>query len=72
MAITLRQGQVKASQTQLLLLALDLGLKTWKLGFARGFSDTPWVREIAGGDGETLRKAIAHAKGFRSHQREAA
>jgi transposase len=62
MVTTPRQGQLKDTQAQPLLFALDLGLKTWKLGFARDFSDTPWVREIAGGDGETLLKAIAHAK----------
>jgi hypothetical protein len=56
----LRQG--KETPAQPVLLAFDLGLKTWKLGFARDFSDTPWVREIAGGDGEMLCKAIAQAK----------
>lgn len=33
-----------------LLLAFELGLKTWKLGFARAFRNTPWIREVAGGD----------------------
>jgi transposase len=62
MATTLRQGQGTDTQAQPLRLALDLGLQTWKLGFARDFSDAPWVREIAGGDGEMLLKAIAQAK----------
>jgi transposase len=45
-----------------LLLAFELGLKTWKLGFARDFRDTPWIREVAGGDREALLQEIARAK----------
>jgi hypothetical protein len=43
-------------------LVFELGLKTWKLGFARGLSDKPWLREIAGEDQEALLKEIAAAK----------
>ena len=39
-----------------------LGYHYRTLGFARDFSDAPWVREMAGGDGDTLRKVIAQAK----------
>jgi transposase len=62
MAITSPQRLGKNSPTSPLLLAFDLGLKSWKLGFARDFNDTPWVREIAGGDRQALLTAIAQAK----------
>jgi transposase len=62
MAITTQHQRATTPPASQLLLALDLGLRSWKLGFARTFSDTPWVREIAGGDGEALLKAIAQAK----------
>jgi hypothetical protein len=62
MATTTQQRQGKDAPTQQLLIALDLGLKTWKLGFARDFSDVPWMQEIAGSDGQALLKAIAQAK----------
>jgi len=64
MVTTARQRQLKESPAQPLLLALDWGLKTWKLGFARDFRDTPRLREIAGGDGETLLRAIVEAKRY--------
>jgi hypothetical protein len=53
------QRQEEVSPTPLLFLALDLGLKTWKLGFARDFSDSPWVREIAGIDRQAPHPAAA-------------
>ena len=59
---TTQHRLVKESPAQQRLLALDLECKTWKRGFARDLSDAPWVRAIAGGDGETLRKVIAPAK----------
>jgi len=62
MATTTQHRQRTASPAPQLLLALDLGLTSWTLGFARDFSDAPWVREMAGGDGDTLRKVIAQAK----------
>jgi transposase len=60
-ATTTPPRHVKESQPPSLLRAFALGLKTWKLGFARDCNDTPWVRELAGGDSETLLKAIAQA-----------
>ena len=42
-----------------LLLAFELGLKTWKPGFARDFRDKPWLREMAGGDQDALGHRIA-------------
>jgi hypothetical protein len=62
MATTPRPRQGKGTPAHSRLLALDLGLKPWKLGFARTFSDRPWRREIAGGDGQALLTALAHAK----------
>src|SRR5262245_4759391 len=62
MATTTQPRPVKETSAQSLLLELDLGLRAWKLGFARDFSDRPWLREIAGGDGQALLKAIALAK----------
>jgi hypothetical protein len=48
MATTMRQQPQKNHREPTLLLALDLGLKTWKLGFARDFQDTPWLRRLRG------------------------
>jgi hypothetical protein len=62
MATATRQRRGRPIQEQPLLLALDLGLKSWKLGFAWDFNDTPWLREIAGGDQEALLTAMAQAK----------
>jgi len=45
-----------------LLLAFELGQKTWKLGFAVGFTDRPWVREISGGDTRALIEEVKRAK----------
>jgi transposase len=45
-----------------LLLAFELGQKTWKLGFSTGFTDRPWVREIAGGDTRALIEEVTRAK----------
>ena len=44
------------------LLAFELGQKTWKLGFATGFTERPWVREIAGGDTSALVEEVRRAK----------
>lgn len=45
-----------------LRLAFELGLKTWKLGFARDFSHPPLERRVAGGDTKALLGEIARAK----------
>jgi transposase len=43
-------------------MAFELGLKTWKLGFARDFSHPPIERHIAGGDTKALLEEIRRAK----------
>jgi hypothetical protein len=48
MMTTPGQQQRENTQEPTLLLAFELGLKTWKLGFARDFSDKPWLHEIVG------------------------
>ncbi len=45
-----------------LLLAFELGQRTWKLGFSTGFTDRPWIREIAGGDTTALMAEVSRAK----------
>jgi transposase len=45
-----------------LLLAFELGKKTWKLGFAIGFSHKPHVLEMDGGDTAALLRAIEEAR----------
>jgi transposase len=45
-----------------LRMAFELGLKTWKLGFARDFSHRPLERRIAGGDTKALMREIEGAK----------
>jgi transposase len=62
MAITSPQRLQKDSPTSPLMLAFALGLKSWKLSFARDFHDTPWIRAIAGGDRQALLTAIAQAQ----------
>ena len=62
MAHTVRQRPQTNQREPALLLALDLGLKAWKLGFARDFQETPWLWEFAGGDQTTRLTATAQAK----------
>ena len=62
MAHTIRQRPQTNQREPALLLALDLGLKAWKLRFARDFQETPWLWEIAGGDQTALLTATAQAK----------
>jgi transposase len=47
-----------------LLMAFELGLKTWKVAFGRSFRDKPRVREVAGGDWKSLLLEIRRAKRF--------
>lgn len=45
-----------------LLLAFELGERTWKLGFTTGSGQRPRVRQVPAGAVERVRQEIAHAK----------
>ncbi len=45
-----------------LLLAFELGQRTWKLGFSRGIGERPWMRTVAAGAVEAVAAEIAAAK----------
>jgi hypothetical protein len=51
-----------SSMSTTLLLALELGKKTWKLGFAVDYSHIPHIVEIDGGDTQALLRAIENAR----------
>ena len=50
------------STEPVLLLAFELGLETWKVGFVGDGSHPPRLREIPGGDTRALLREIARAK----------
>lgn len=50
------------SSTPVLMLALELGEESWKLGFSSGFGQLPLVRDIGSRDKRALLAAIAWAK----------
>ncbi len=50
------------AEREALLMVLELGLKEWKLGFARGFADRPLIRTVRGGNVGAVMKEIARAK----------
>ena len=45
-----------------LLLAFELGQRTWKLGFSAGDGQRPRVQQIPAGAVGLIEKAISHAK----------
>jgi transposase len=45
-----------------LLIAFELGQRTWKLGFSRGIAERPRVRSVRGGDVEAVAREIAKTK----------
>jgi transposase len=45
-----------------LYMALELGEKTWKLGFSRGVAQRPRLKEIPGRDTEAVKREIAAAR----------
>src|SRR5262249_38664427 len=49
-------------QKPTLLVAFELGLQSWKLGFATNFTERPRLRETTGGDGQAVVREIAEAK----------
>ena len=57
-AATTRGGEDRA----VLYLALELGAKEWKLGFATGMGRRPRERMVEGGDFEALEEEIERAK----------
>jgi len=57
-AATTRRGADRA----VLYLALELGAKEWKLGFATGMGRRPRERMVEGGDFEALEEEIERAK----------
>ena len=57
-AATTRDGEDRA----VLYLALELGAKEWKLGFATGMGRRPRERMVEGGDFEALEEEIERAK----------
>ena len=63
---TMRAAATQAAQysvtSSTFLVAFELGQETWKLGFAAGFPERPWVREIAGGDTSALLEGVKRAK----------
>ncbi len=50
------------STTPVLMLALELGEESWKLGFSCAFGQLPLVRDIGSRDKRALLAAIAWAK----------
>jgi transposase len=57
-AVTTRDGEDRA----VLYVALELGVKEWKLGFATGVGRRPRERVVGGGDYEALEEEIERAK----------
>lgn len=55
------QGRTQDA-TPVLYLALELGLKTWKLAFTTGLGQKPRFRTVAGGCGDRLLVEIERAK----------
>ncbi len=53
--------QITAS-SPVLMLALELGEESWKLGFSSAFGQTPLVRDIGSRDTKALLAQIARAK----------
>ncbi len=51
-----------SSSTPVLMLALELGEESWKLGFSSAFGQLPLVRDIGSRDKRALLAAIAWAK----------
>jgi len=51
-----------ASTTPVLMLSLELGEESWKLGFSSAFGQVPLVRDIGSRDRRALLAAIAWAK----------
>jgi hypothetical protein len=45
-----------------LLLAFELGERTWKFGFTTGFGQRPCVRSVPAGAGDRVLEEIARAK----------
>src|SRR5690348_6746020 len=51
-----------AAPTPLLLLAFELGQRSWKLGFSMGMGQRPRLRQIPAGAVDLLAKEIIQAK----------
>jgi transposase len=62
MTRTSESTAVTMATPPILLLAFELGQRTWKLGFSRGIGERPWTRTIAAGAVEAVATEIAAAK----------
>jgi transposase len=62
MMITTTRAVESPAPTPCLLLAFELGQRSWKLGFTVGFGQRPRSRQIPAGAVELLMNEIAHAK----------
>jgi len=51
-----------AAPTINLLLAFELGERTWKLGFTTGLGQRPRIRQVPAGAVDQVREEIARAK----------
>lgn len=59
---TTRISESSVVAPSVLLIAFELGQRTWKLGFSRGIAERPRVRTVTGGDVEAVAREIAKTK----------
>ena len=57
-----RSGEFSAAAVSSLLLAFELGERTWKLGFSVGLGQRPRIRQVPAGAVGVLAEEIARAK----------
>jgi transposase len=59
---TMTRERESTAPTERLLLAFELGQRTWKLGFSAGLGQRPRIRHIAAGAVGLIAQEIIHAK----------
>ena len=57
-----QESTARTSVAPTLLLAFELGERTWKLGFTTGFGQQPRIRQIPAGATDRVAEEIARAK----------
>ena len=56
-----------SAEREALLMVLELGLKEWKLGFARGFADRPLIHTVPGGNVVALHFACSSFQDWKEY-----
>jgi len=60
--VTMTRDRESIAPTTYLLMAFELGKRSWKLGFSAGLGQRPRVRQIPAGAVGLIDKEIIHAK----------